>query len=837
MRRRPEHGILAPFRSLLTAQVIGAALGLVFWVLVARLVPAHDVGVAAAAISAQTLLGTLTSLGLGTMLISELPKHDPARQRRLVLRSLFAVTVAAAVIGGVMVALSGLFTSSLREALDNPVGGLTFVLGVAAAGWAIVTDESTLGLKRSGVQVGRNLLASSLRFPITVALLALGLTDSLVLQLCWVLPLVVSVPAALLRLGLPRGDTDRPSLRHDITSYVGPALRNHALNLSVAAGSQLVPVIAGLTLSSVTNAEFTIAWLMASFVFLPPYLLAIALFAYGANISTEEFRSSMQTTIPASLALSTALVLGAWLLGEPVLRIFGGRYSSQSYEILALLVPAGLWMVFKDHLVALWRTEHKFGLATRLAGGAVVLEVAGAAVGGALYGPIGLCLGWLGAMVVEILVAVPWLRQAFGGLHFTLPVRLPFRRAGEEVDAQPHPAGDRGERGVARPEILGGVGIALVVVVIAAASMMSHRSAPADQTTTVACSPTAARPGPLVDLGIQAATGRPRHPLLSKARINRLAGLAQAAGASVISTSANWANLRPSAGGRYDFTGLDRVVAAADRAGLQVRVQLTGMPVWAQDTPGGSENQPPLTARELTRWRRYTTDVMTHLRGKVAYLEVWNEPDGEQYWPTGPDPLTFARLLRTTYDAAVRADPDVQVVTGGLSGNDIGYLEQLYDALDDLGSGPGKRPFDLVGVHPFAGSSPPGEVAPGREYDRQPFGAYDENFVGYRQLHETMAQHGDGDLGIYIGEFGYSTVAEHGAGAVPDDVRASYLTDAFQATTCTPYVAALSWYYLHPTPWDPAPWTLVDARLRPNLTYRALQEWTSVQPGRASGSS
>ena len=73
-----DRGIWSPFRSLLLAQVLAAALGLVFWILVARLVDAHEIGVAAAAISAQTLLGIVTVLGFGTMLISELPLHAPA---------------------------------------------------------------------------------------------------------------------------------------------------------------------------------------------------------------------------------------------------------------------------------------------------------------------------------------------------------------------------------------------------------------------------------------------------------------------------------------------------------------------------------------------------------------------------------------------------------------------------------------------------------------------------------------------------------------------------------------------------------------------------------------
>src|SRR3712207_8962732 len=43
-------------------------------------------------------------------------------------------------------------------------------------------------------------------------------------------------------------------------SYVGLALRNHTLSLALAGASQMVPVVAGLTLASVANAEFAIAW-------------------------------------------------------------------------------------------------------------------------------------------------------------------------------------------------------------------------------------------------------------------------------------------------------------------------------------------------------------------------------------------------------------------------------------------------------------------------------------------------------------------------------------------------------------------------------------------------
>ncbi len=37
-----------------------------------------------------------------------------------------------------------------------------------------------------------------------------------------------------------------------------------------------------------------------------------------------------------------------------------------------------------------------------------------------------------------------------------------------------------------------------------------------------------------------------------------------------------------------------------------------------------------------------------------------------------------------------------------------------------------------------------------------------------------------------------------------------------------PYVPVFSWYALHPTPWDPQEFTLLDKQNRPNQSYEAL---------------
>jgi O-antigen/teichoic acid export membrane protein len=424
VRKGTPVGILPAFGSLVAAQAIGAGLGLVFWITVARLVPAEEVGVSAAAISTQTLLGSVASLGVGTLLIAELGGLDTADRRRVLARGLAAVLLVSALLGAVFAALSGLMTQNLDQALSSPAAVVTFVAGVAAASAALVVDQAGLGVGRSRLQVGRSLLASGLRFPLAAGLLWWGARDSLVLQLCWVVPLWISIGFSLARLRLGPRRRGGPGLRQELRRYAGPALRNHALSLALAAGSQLVPVLAALTLPSVDNASFAIAWLLASFVFLPPYLLATALFAHGANTGAEEFRRNMQATVPAALTLSLALCVGAWVLGRPMLGVFGAHYAERSTLLLAILVPAGLWMVLKDHLVAFWRSQRRFGTGLRLTLVALALEVLGAGAGGLLGGAVGLCAGWLAAAALEVVVFAPWLREAFGGLTWQSPHRL-----------------------------------------------------------------------------------------------------------------------------------------------------------------------------------------------------------------------------------------------------------------------------------------------------------------------------------------------------------------------------------------------------------------------------
>ena len=112
------------------------------------------------------------------------------------------------------------------------------------------------------------------------------------------------------------------------------------------------------------------------------------------------------------------------------------------------------------------------------------------------------------------------------------------------------------------------------------------------------CQPSASRPGPKIDLNVQSATGDADQPLRSYDDVRELVRLAQQAGAEVISTTVSFRTMQPDAGGPIHFNALDRTIGAARSAGLQVKIQLVGMPDWALDDPQ-YQRQAPRSDAEL----------------------------------------------------------------------------------------------------------------------------------------------------------------------------------------------------------------------------------------------
>jgi hypothetical protein len=203
-----------------------------------------------------------------------------------------------------------------------------------------------------------------------------------------------------------------------------------------------------------------------------------------------------------------------------------------------------------------------------------------------------------------------------------------------------------------------------------------------------------------------------------------------------------WATVQP-APGVVDERLLG-VYARGARAlaarGTRLLLVVTRSPGWASTT--GLAGGPPAGAAP---YARFIGTVAARLRGTVGAYEIWNEPDIPKFWGGPPDPRSYTRLLRTAYDAVKSADPDADVLFGGLTGNDYRFLERSYRH--------GARgSFDAVGVH----TDIPCEIRPPEVFVRDRHRKVSRwSFLGYRSVHRVMLAHRD-ERPIWMTELGWS---------------------------------------------------------------------------------
>jgi len=91
---------------------------------------------------------------------------------------------------------------------------------------------------------------------------------------------------------------------------------------------------------------------------------------------------------------------------------------------------------------------------------------------------------------------------------------------------------------------------------------------------------------------------------------------------------------------------------------------------------------------------------------RIAYWEIWNEPDQPGTWLPAPDALAYKNLLCASYTAIKLADPTAGVLVGGLTDWDTIGLNNFLNKVVNYGGFPC---FDVVSYHPFFLGHPPDE--------------------------------------------------------------------------------------------------------------------------------
>jgi O-antigen/teichoic acid export membrane protein len=406
LRAIGNRAIVGNASSLLASTVITSALGVAYWWLAAREFSPEAVGLAATSVSTMMLLATIASLGLGTLLIGEIPRRRGDAPALLV-----TAIVPAAIVGGglglVFAWAAPMLSADLAPLAEGPGSVALFALGASLTTIALVVDQACIGLLRGDLQLGRNGL-----FAVTkLGLLALASVrpggSGLLIFATWVVGSLLSL-AGLAVLVLRRWERTGAywpqwSLLRGLS---GAALAHHALNLALQAPQLILPALVTVLLSASTSAYFYAAWMVANLLFMAPIALTTALYAAAAG-APGALASSLRFSLGLAALGGVAGAGFLWFLAGSVLGVFGGAYASEAADALRILGLAVFPLIIRDHYVAVCRVQGRIGPAVLHVAVGGALAVTLAAIGAGIAGLPGLAAGYVMATGFQAIGMIP----------------------------------------------------------------------------------------------------------------------------------------------------------------------------------------------------------------------------------------------------------------------------------------------------------------------------------------------------------------------------------------------------------------------------------------------
>lgn len=403
--------IVANAGGLVATAVVTSGLGIPYWVLAAHTYPASAVGLGSAAISAMTLLSFLGMVGLGTLLVTEYPRH-PGKEGRLVVTALATSATAGTVLGLLFSVVVPRIFTELGPIGAGPAQIAFFSLSVGVGSAALVLDGAVLGLLLGHLQFIRNALFSALKLALLWLIATqLSPTGWLAIMASWsVANLAASVPVGAYLLRKHGGDQVKPYWRF-LEGLRRSALEHHSLNMALLLPTFTLPVLVAAVISTQANAYFYTAWMIAYFVFVGPSALTHVLYTVSVRDRSRAGRY-LGFTLRLSVLCGIGTIVFILLAADPLLRLFGPAYAANARLPLQLITLAVLPMIVKSHYVAISRIEGTVGRAAILVVGGSLLELIAAYTGARLGGLVGLSFGWLLATMAEGLVIAPLVRRA-----------------------------------------------------------------------------------------------------------------------------------------------------------------------------------------------------------------------------------------------------------------------------------------------------------------------------------------------------------------------------------------------------------------------------------------
>lgn len=314
-------------------------IGFVFWNITARVFVPAQVGIGSALVSASTLVGILTGLGLKIGLIRFVPEN---RERAGVFINAAFTLVVLASITGSLIYLVGVnyWSPALGFIREDSLFLFMFIFFTSATALSGLTDSSLIAGRASRYVLWKNTIISVFKIPLAIVVFAhlqgfgifAGTGTSLVIGLLisWLLFLPKTY----------KGYFPRPAVVKDIMQKVLPySFANYVANLLNLSPQFIYPLMILNVLGPEYSAFFYITWMMTMVLSVIPNGISQSLLAEG-SYDPEKLGRDGRKVLLLSLGISIPAVGSMLLLGGWLLHFFGPGYAQNGTAVMSYLALA-----------------------------------------------------------------------------------------------------------------------------------------------------------------------------------------------------------------------------------------------------------------------------------------------------------------------------------------------------------------------------------------------------------------------------------------------------------------------------------------------------------------
>jgi O-antigen/teichoic acid export membrane protein len=388
--------------SMVGTTLVTSALGVAFWLVAAHNFSPAAVGIASAAVAAMTLFGFVGTLGLGTLLMGDLPRRKDGH-RALLNAALLINLTAGAILGLGFALIAPLVSSNLGPIGESLPSTAFFAAGVGLTALAFVLDQALIGLLRGSLQLIRNVVFALVKLlaliPIAVLVADAGAPW---IYSAWAAGIALSLVVLVRFYARRDGDRMRPNFLL-LLRMRASAASHAAVNLALETADLAMPILVVILISASANAAFYIAWMIVGFLVMVPLSLSMVAYAIGSADKAGLTRR-LRFTFGISLGFGVIANLVLIPAAGPALQVFGQSYADQATTALHVLALGVFPLTVKTHYVAIHRVERQLRTALPIVWAGTLLELGGGAVGALLGGLTGVAWGWLAGLCIEGLV-------------------------------------------------------------------------------------------------------------------------------------------------------------------------------------------------------------------------------------------------------------------------------------------------------------------------------------------------------------------------------------------------------------------------------------------------